>query len=88
LKYSCFLKGLNLVFSYVSTNFSALSGGCLVCFLALPGTALFSATGHFIDGRPRATLGFFAAQATRFITFLDVLGLSFLFAGITGFITF
>ncbi len=71
----------------MAADSSALSGGRLVGLLATAGTALFSAAGHFIYGRPRASLGFFGAQAARFVAFFYVFGLAFLFAGITGFIT-
>lgn len=66
---------------------SAFTGGCLVGFLAAARTSLFSAAGHFVNGRPRAALGFFAAEAARLVAFLDEFGLAFLFAGVTGFIT-
>jgi hypothetical protein len=69
------------------TDSSAPAGGCLVGLLAAARTALFPATGHFIDRSPCATLGLFGAQAALLITFFNVLGLPFLFAGITGFIT-
>jgi hypothetical protein len=85
---SFFLENLDSVFSRVSADSFTLAGGRSVDFFAASRAAFFSTAGHFIDGRPRATLGFFAAQAARFITFFDVSGLAFLFAGIAGFVAF
>src|SRR3954466_12656318 len=49
--------------------------------------ALFLTTASFlVHGGPSAGLGRFLANAALFITFLDVAGLSLLFAGVTAFV--
>jgi hypothetical protein len=52
-------------------------------FMASARAAFLAATGFFIDGGPGAAFGFLFGGATIFVAFLDVLGLAFLFAGIT-----
>jgi hypothetical protein len=46
------------------------------------GAAFLSAVRAFVHGRPSAALGHFFRQAAVFVSFFDVLGLSFLFVGI------
>jgi hypothetical protein len=56
-------------------------------FLLTPaGTAFLPAMATLVNRSPGAAFGFFAADTTLFVTFLNVFGLAFLFACIAGFV--
>jgi hypothetical protein len=77
----------DLFFPRMAADFSAFARRCLVGFFAATGSTFLSSAGHFIDGRPCAPLGLLGTQTTRLVAFFDMIGLPFLFSGITGFIT-
>jgi hypothetical protein len=53
-------------FAHVCRFFHPCKAGALLVFLPRPGTVLFSAAGHFIDGRPRATIRFSTRHSRNF----------------------
>jgi hypothetical protein len=70
----------------VTTDASAFSAGAAVFLFAATGAALFSAAGFFVHGCPGAARGFFRAYAALLVTFLDMLGPTFLLAAVGTFV--
>src|SRR5687768_4623483 len=68
-----------------AADFSTLSRRSFVDFFAAARAAFLSAFIHFVDGGPRAAFRFIFVYPAFFVTFLNVLGFAFLFAGVTGF---
>jgi hypothetical protein len=66
---------------------SAFARRAFVHRFAAAGTALLAATGHLVDRRPGAAFRFPLAAAAMPVAFLDVFGLTFLFAAVTAFVT-
>jgi predicted phage tail protein len=59
----------------------------MVFFGASAGSALLAAMCFFIHGRPCPPFGLLLANASGFVAFLDVLGLSLLLTGVAGFVS-
>ncbi len=84
---TCVFENLLLLRLGASADSPAFTRRCLVCFLAAPRAALFAATGFFVHRGPSAAFHFFRSHTSVIVTFLNVLGLAFLFRCVTGFIS-
>jgi hypothetical protein len=73
-------------FPCLAADTPALSFRGVVFFFAATRAALFSAVGGFVDGGPGALFGFGFGGTAFLVAFFDMLGLSFLFVSVTGFI--
>lgn len=58
----------------------------MVFRLSTTATAFFSAASFLVDRRPRAALGFVLGDTAVFVALLDVLCLTLLFVGVSGFV--
>src|SRR5712671_836220 len=65
---------------------AALARGRMVLRLAAAGAALLAAVGFLVDRRPGPAFRLLARDATRFVAFLDMLGLPLLLAGVARFV--
>jgi hypothetical protein len=61
---------------------TAFAGRREIYFSTATGSGFFTAAGHFVHRRPGPAFGFPRSESARFVSFLDVFGLTLLFAGV------